>query len=105
MSERPFSDFLPTIRAGRTDSELADALRDLTRQCLETQKAGSLTLTIKLKPNGGSGLFVDAKLVAKAPEATQESTLFYATEDGDLTRRDPRQPTLSGLIDPEERDR
>ena len=97
MSVRPFTDTLIAIRFGELAEETSDALNELVQACASTGKAGSLTLTIKLKPGkaGQMELIDDVKLKLPAPE--RGSTLMFATPEGNLQREDPRQLSIEGL--------
>jgi hypothetical protein len=46
----------------------------------------------------GSGkVLISDKIVTKKPEIAHEDTLFFITESGMLSRKDPRQMTLEEL--------
>lgn len=47
---RPFAAVLEGLRRGRTHRELSEHMQDLTAAVIETQKPGTLTLTIKVVP-------------------------------------------------------
>lgn len=95
---KPFAEILEQIEFGNLSAEATNALNDLVHACTETGKAGSLTLTIKLKPIGTTGqVEIDADVKAKQPAPTRGKTLMFATADNNLQRDDPRQRTLEGL--------
>lgn len=85
------------LRFGTLNDDLTKALHELTQKCGDTNKAGSLTLVIKLKPGSGGQMevFDDIKLVL--PKEPKGSSIMFATVDGNLQREDPRQRTLDGL--------
>lgn len=94
---KPFSETLREIRRGELLAELKDKLVDVVQAVTVTGKAGSLTLTINVKPASKGDthqLFVDAKVKTKEPEPEKSSTLFFAGADGELLRKDPRQHEL-----------
>lgn len=91
---RPFADFLLDHRHGYLASELSSALNDLIVGVHENKKSGTLTLTLKVKPGvkGSTRSMIVAdeiKLSLPKPEAGE--ALYYATDDGNLTREDPDQ--------------
>lgn len=93
---RAFAEVLKEVRDGNLATELAAKMQDLVARVKETGKAGKLQLTLTLAPlNKGSMLALrdDIKLVLPEPER-EDTTFVFATDDNDLTRRDPRQPKL-----------
>lgn len=92
---RPFTDLLREHRSGLTHDELSDALRELVAAVTDEGKAGSLTLTVKIKPMGkGEGLEVSAEIKSKPPAKTPGVSIFFATPGNDLQRQDPRQKEM-----------
>ena len=71
-------------------------MQDLVAAVTATEKGGELTLKLKLMPlKQGSMLVLKDSVKLVLPEPEREDTTFvFATEDNDLTRRDPRQPKL-----------
>lgn len=95
---KPFAQLLEQVEFGNLSQEATDAMNDLVHACTETGKAGSITLTIKLKPIGNTGqMEIDANVKAKQPEPTRGKTFMFCTPDNNLQREDPRQKTLDGL--------
>lgn len=93
---RAFAEVLKDVRDGDLVVELAAKMQDLVARVKETEKSGKLTLTLTLAPLKQGGMLVlrdEIKLVLPEPER-QDTTFVFATEDNDLTRRDPRQPKL-----------
>lgn len=97
--DRSFSAFLAEHRNGRTDAELADHLRDLIAGVKDTEKAGKLTLVVNVKPNGrgGGSVTVSTSVKVSSPEAAPEASLYYVDDNHNLSRRDPRQLSLTDL--------
>ena len=81
--------------------EATEALNDLVHATTETGKAGSLTLTIKMKPIGGKAgqMELETDVKAKLPTPTKGKTILFTTPDNNLQRQDPRQQTLDGVRD------
>jgi hypothetical protein len=98
----PFARFLQEHRGGRLSTELAEALNELVEAVTDTGKAGSLSLTVKIKPAGkgdAHALFVSDDVKVKKPAAERGESLFFADSDSNLTRKDPRQPEIPGLVE------
>lgn len=95
-SSRPFMDFLREHRNGSTHDELSDALQSLVAAVTAEGKAGSLTLTIGVKPMGrdSGALEVGAGITVKAPKSQPGVSIFFPTPDNNLLREDPRQKRL-----------
>ena len=93
---RPFTAVLNDQREGALADELADRLAELVNAVIEYEKAGSLTLTLKVNPTelGDRAVVITDTVKAKVPEAAREKTLFFAGTSGDLSRRNPRQMEL-----------
>jgi hypothetical protein len=82
-------------RGGALHGEMSDSLAELVLAVKETQKAGTLTLQIKVTPNkDGQTMLVTDKVTAKLPEGDRGAAIFFVSEDGNLMRRDPRQTEL-----------
>lgn len=91
---QPFAAVLQQIAKGTAHAELSELLNQLTTAVAEHRKAGTLTLTLRIEPTKGTDtLTVSATSVLKAPRAT-EASIFFATDDGNLTRDDPNQLQL-----------
>lgn len=95
-----FADFLANS-APFLGEEATEALNDLVHATTETGKAGSLTLTIKMKPIGGKTgqMELETDVKAKLPTPTKGKTILFTTPDNNLQRQDPRQQTLDGVRD------
>lgn len=96
---RPFTDFLRDQRGGETLEELSDKLNELVAAVQSTGKKGKLVLTVEVEPVKGTGgqVVVSDDVVCKKPELTRGATIFFATPENNLSRRDPRQADLPGL--------
>ena len=94
-SSRPFMDFLREHRGGATHDELSDALQSLVAEVTDQGKAGTLTLTISIKPIGKSdGLEVGADIKSKPPKGAPGVSIFFPTVENNLVRQDPRQQSM-----------
>lgn len=99
---KTFTDHLKDLRGGQADIDAAACLAEVIQAVRETGRAGSLLIEIKLKPvtqNDGSQLIVEDVIKVKKPMPQRGNTVLFTTEDNTLSRKDPRQPELSGLRD------
>ena len=94
---KPFDHTLRELRFGECLDELSAEMSKLVAAVGNTGKAGSVTLTIKLKPAGGGSVEVADDIKSKIPTLPKGSSIFFATPENNLVRNDPRQPDLSGL--------
>lgn len=101
--KRSFIDFLREQRGGQTEEELADKLNELVKMVSSTGKKGKLTLTITVEPlKADSGqMVVSDDVTVKLPHHSRGGSVFYATPENNLTRKDPRQAELNLKAVPE----
>lgn len=95
-----FEATLRELREGETLAALSTALAQLVSDVMMSGKPGKLALTVTIKPlnKGGAHVLVLAdEIKVTPPKPSVESTILYATDEHELTRKDPRQPELSGL--------
>lgn len=60
---------------------------------------GQITITLDIKAKGDA-YQIDGKLKVKVPEPERlATTMFFDADQGELTRRDPRQPDLPSVVD------
>jgi hypothetical protein len=97
MAARPFTDVIRDARYGELLDELTAQMNELVKAVGDTNKAGQLTLTIKLKPSSGGAIEVFDEVKMKKPELPKGSSIFFATVENNLVRNNPRQPELTGL--------
>lgn len=92
---RPFADVLTEINRGRDHTELSNELQALVQAVRDTGKKGSLTLSLTVVPSKvDNGLEIIAGIKTTLPKFDRSASLFFADEEGNLTRTDPRQLTL-----------
>lgn len=102
-AQKRFTDILSDIRNGDVIGELTEQLREVVQRVRETGKAGTLTLTLKVKnasKGAGGALILEDDIKVKLPMSDKGTTVLFATEDGQLQRNDPRQPRLAELDGP-----
>lgn len=93
---RLITDILRDIRKGRPVEEATLALADVVRAVDETGKAGSVTITLTVKPakHGGPEKTLIAEVRAKKPIAEIAPAIFFSDSEGDLHRHDPAQDEM-----------
>lgn len=95
---RPFASWIQDVRGGSLHAELSEKLAELASACLEHGKGGTLQLTVALAPNSdGCTLLAHDTVKLKTPEADRATALFFADEEGNLTRSNPMQQSITGL--------
>lgn len=92
---RPFADVLVTLNRGRTHAELSEQLQRLVEAVEDTGRAGSITLQVKVSKSKAAGMLelLDTVKVT-LPKHDRAVSLFFADDDHNLVREDPRQPPL-----------
>ena len=94
---RDIFDILDELRAGNCKAELTERLNEVTRACQETGKSGSITLTLKVSPQGAQFIVAD-DIKTKVPEHAVQPTIMFADSNANLMRRDPRQMSLDDVV-------
>ena len=94
-----FVSTLASMQSGQVLQDLDDALRECTRASLASGKKGKVTLSLSIIPNGvGVGetpLFkIEEDIAVKAPKKGRPSSVFFADDDCNLTRRNHRQEEM-----------
>lgn len=96
-----FTQTLSELKEGALVSELTQKLGEVVEAVKATERKGSLVLRLDITPakKGIKGMvIVDDLVKVVLPEPERDSsTVMFATEDGSLSRRDPRQPELPGV--------
>ena len=83
----------PEIRKGRFLEELNQAVADTVKACLETGKPGSVTIKLSFDPLGETIALKD-QITPKLPKPDKAPTTFFATEEGQLSRNNPKQTEM-----------
>lgn len=91
---RPFADLLRELDKGRVHTELSSQLQELVETVMDVNKGGTVTLTVKVSPTkAAETVEVQATVKAVLPK-TQRASLFFVSDDFNLTRDNPHQPFL-----------
>ena len=104
---RPFGEWLTEQRNGACAVELATTLKECVDAVLTYGKAGTVTLTLKIKPisrGAADGVTVVDSVTSKIPEAENGESFFFVNRDGDLVRATPaQQGSIYDLMEPDNR--
>jgi hypothetical protein len=98
---RPFADFLAEHNQGASHTQASLQLQELVTAVAATGKKGSVAVTVAVEPMKAnpSAMVTIVTVTAKVPTDPPKAAVFYADDDGNLTRDDPAQPTFEGLRD------
>jgi hypothetical protein len=96
---RPFADFLAEHNRGAGHTRASEELQRVVTAVRDTGKKGVLTVKVSVEPmkNAPDTLLTTVVVDAKVPEDAPKAAVFYADEDGNLTRTDPNQLQFDGL--------
>jgi len=86
-----FTELIAQAGGGQLQADLTEAVKEIVRAIRDTGKPGKLTLTIDIKPNNHGSVILLSKIVKKIPEHSSPQSIFFALDDGSLSRSDPNQ--------------
>lgn len=86
-------------------NDLDDALRSATKSAADAGAKAKVSLELTVLPNGegagGTPLFkLDAKIKVGLPQPPRLPSVFFADDDGNLTRRNPKQEEMKLTLTP-----
>ena len=85
-------DMLTDIDNGNLVLDLEEISKMVVQASMETMKKGSITLKIDFDPDPKSeAIRISASLKHVAPVKPRKARLYFANEDGTITRSNPRQ--------------
>ena len=92
---KPFTDTLREINGGKFSEELTEAFAALILDVASTQKQGSISLNLKLKPGKGSGkvMTVEHDFDVKSPQFDRPSDYMFVAGNA-LVLDNPEQRKL-----------
>jgi hypothetical protein len=98
QQEHSISEILKALRYGTLDSELGQKLHEVVQRVDATQRVGSISLTLKVKPGGAGRIEITDDIKVTMPkEEKGSSIMFVMPVSGALVRTDPRQMEIEGL--------
>lgn len=92
--ELNFLEFLQSFRRGELLREANDQLEDLIRAVKDTGGKGDITIKLPFKINDAGQLECVPRVDSKRPRRALGTGIYFATENGQLTRRDPDQADM-----------
>ncbi len=93
----PFAAFVASQRSGEMNTEATVAFAEVVRSVAALGKPGKLTVTVQVAPvrKGQPGdQVIISDSVQGRPPTEDTSAFWFVTDDGGVTRRDPRQSAL-----------
>lgn len=96
---RSFGAIIATLEDGDLEVDLRVAIREIVQglndEALDRGGKPTATLTLKLTfRHDGGAIDINAETDVKRPKKKRARTVFYTTEDNDLTRQNPRQSDM-----------
>jgi hypothetical protein len=93
------SELIAEFGHGSLDDKLTAAINEVVAAVLLNEKPGAVTLKLGFAEKGG-GVIISTT-VTTTPSKGKSEAFYFADEEGNLSRRDPRQPELPnvGTID------
>lgn len=91
---RPFADFLAEHNNGAGHNLAGEKLHELVAAVRDTGKKGSLTLTLSIEAMDEDTLVTVIDVATKVPKPPSKAAVFFVTDDGNLSRSDPKQTHL-----------
>lgn len=101
-NQQSISDTLKSLRYGTLDEELGERLNELVERVNATQRMGSVTLSLKIKPGGPGRIEIIDDYKVNMPKEERGSSIMFVMPSGKLSRNDPRQAEIDGLKTVEE---
>lgn len=92
---KSFAIFIQDQRAGALHNELSDGLAEVVQRVIDLNKAGSLSLNLKVVPagKGQAAVFITDEVKVKPPEDRQ-AFMYFTDGHGNISRSNPNQPEL-----------
>ena len=95
MAQTPFDETLRKIRRGVLINELTEQMQDVVKAVEDTGKSGEITIKLTIKKfSRMNAIDITDKVTVKLPQDQPESTMMFATPEGNLVTEDPRQQKL-----------
>lgn len=94
-----FLEFMQTFRRGELLTEGDDKLTDLVSAMREHGEGGSMTISLKFKMNKAGQFECIPSITTKKPTRALGTGIYFASDEGRLTRRDPNQMDIEDEIE------
>jgi|GEM_PF-5110975 len=95
------SSILMEHRGGGLHNEASEELQTVVKAVKDTQKKGSLTITISVEPakDDEDSVVLSDTLKVNAPRPTTKPSRWFTDDHGNVSRTNPRQSEITGLRD------
>lgn len=97
MTNLPFLKLIGEHRGGDLEAHCSAHLRVLLESLALYGGAGTLDLKLKFTLNKFGQVEVAAKVASKPPRQEPKPSIFYLTDSGELSRRDPAQADIEDI--------
>jgi hypothetical protein len=94
-----FLEFLQGFRRGELLQDGDQKLNELMTAIQKTGSGGSITLRLAFKVNKAGQIEITPDIAMKKPTRNLGTGIYFATDDGRLTRRDPNQMDIEDEIE------
>ena len=95
--DHSISETIKALRYGTLDEELGEKLHELVQRVDSSQRMGSLTLSLKVKPGGQGRIEIIDDIKVTMPKEEKGSSIMFVMPSGKISRTDPRQMEIEGL--------
>lgn len=102
MASKPelnFLEFLQSFRRGELLADGDDKLNELMDAMSRCDGNGSMTISLKFTRNKSGQLEVTPGIAIKKPSRALGTGIYFSTDDGRLSRRDPNQLDIEDEIE------
>ena len=97
--ELNFLELIQSFRRGELLAEGDAKLAELIEAVQRTGSGGDLTMKMKVKVNKAGQLEIVPEITIKKPSRALGTGIYFATDEGRLTRRDPHQLDIEDEIE------
>lgn len=87
-------DTITRLKGGTLGAEIEEAMRDLTHAVTTNNKAGDITIKIKMRPATASTVALTGEITRKFPKDAPVESLLFPTPEGNLLVDNPAQHKL-----------
>lgn len=91
------AEILSTLSGGESAQEVRDAIAVVSKKVDSTGKKGSVTIKLEFKKLACGQVMIKDEVKTVEPKADKDSSMFFVTDTGDLSRNDPNQMVLGGV--------
>ena len=97
--ELNFLELIQSFRRGELLAEGDAKLSELIEAVQRTGSSGDLAMKMKVKVNKAGQLEIVPEITIKKPSRALGTNIYFATDNGRLTRRDPHQLAIEDEIE------